>query len=71
MHLHDWHVWQWRNWLIDRLFPPIPYNNPVWVRKSQSFDITGVMGIPPKVEYGREKDTIIRDERQGDPGGNS
>lgn len=32
-------------------------------------DVSGVMGIPPKVEYGREKDTIIRDERQGDPSG--
>jgi hypothetical protein len=41
----------------------------VWVRKDQTFDITGVMGIPPKVEYGREKDTRIRDDRFGDQAG--
>jgi hypothetical protein len=69
MVLHDWHVWRWRNWLIERLFPLIPYDNPVWVRKDQTFDITGVMGIPPKVEYGREKDTRIRDDRFGDQAG--
>lgn len=84
---NDWHVWQWKNWLIDRLFTdPIPLGRIVSVElsppllgtedpnyrpKGQMLDFSGVMGIPPKVEYGREKDTIIRDERQGDPGGNS
>lgn len=31
-----------------------------------SIDFSGVLGIPPKVEYGHAKDPIIRDERQGD-----
>lgn len=60
---HDWHVWQWKNWLINRLFVPSKYDNTVI--------FSDVMGIPPKVEYGREKDTIIRDDRQADPGRDS
>lgn len=33
-------------------------------------DLSGVMGIPPKVEYGREKEPIIRDDREGHRSGN-
>jgi hypothetical protein len=55
---HDKHVRVWELVMRRKFIDSIP---PI--------DVRGVLGIPPKVEYGREKDTRIRDDRFGDQAG--
>jgi hypothetical protein len=71
LNLHDAHVRasghrnRYPGQLLDMTFYHQIYSVPLMSPRGP-IDFSGVLGIPPKVEYGHAKDPIIRDDRQGD-----